>query len=223
MELNDVSTTPFELGTLVGRRQAFGLIAYKCSAADAECLKQMREAKHDNSVADTWDEFCSGYLGLSRSKADKIIHSLEEFGTAYFALSQIVRIPEGAYRAISGAVSGASIEYEGETIPISEKNSPRIAEVVTLLRQEAEQSRLRLVNSLLSVSEPTALPAEQRKKLRGVRKRLDACFEELEAIGASDLLDEDRAETVALIEYGLERLSQLSHAAHAVNPERQFT
>jgi len=32
-----------DLGTRLGRRQAFGLIANRCSAADAECLKVMRE------------------------------------------------------------------------------------------------------------------------------------------------------------------------------------
>ncbi len=133
MQLNDVNTPVFELGTWVGRRQAFGLIANKCSAADAECLKQIRDSKRYKSVADNWDEFCPRHLGLSRGHADRLIQQLEEFGTAYFELSQIVRIPEKAYRAISAAVTGHSIEYNGETIPISEENGPSIAEVVALL------------------------------------------------------------------------------------------
>ena len=208
MELNDVSTPPFELGTWVGRRQAFGLIANKCSAADAECLRQMRENKRYKSVAADWEEFCPRYLGLSRGQADKLIHRLEEFGTAYFELSQIVRIPEDAYRAISGAVSGHSIEYNGETIPISEENGPRIAEVVTLLREQ-------MVDMLLAA--PLSIPTEQRRKLRAVRKRLEAGFKQLETISGSELLDADRAEAVALIAYGLERLSQLSVTARAEN------
>ncbi len=64
-----------------------------------------------------------------------------------------------------------------------------------------------------------AIPTEQRKKLRVVRKRLEASFQQLEAIGASDLLDQDRADAIALIEYGLERLSQLSRTARAENPK----
>src|SRR5260370_2913834 len=195
MQLNDVNTPVFELGTWVGRRQAFGLIANKCSAADAECLKQIRDSKRYKSVADNWDEFCPRYLGRSRGHADRLIEQLEEFGTAYFELSQIVRIPEKAYRAISGAVSGHSIEYNGETIPISEENSGRIAEVVRLLRQESEQSTLQLVNMLLTA--PMAIPTEQRRKLRAVRKRLEASFQQLETIGASDLLGPDRPEAIA--------------------------
>ena len=82
-----------DLGTWVGRRQAFGLVSSKCSAADAECLKQIRESKRYKSVAAQWEDFCPRYLGLSRSHADKIIQQFDEFGAAYFELSQIVRIP----------------------------------------------------------------------------------------------------------------------------------
>ncbi|HUI80868.1 MAG TPA: hypothetical protein VLY24_23240 [Bryobacteraceae bacterium] len=35
----------FDLGTWLGRKQAFGLMAGKCSAADAECLRNIREQK----------------------------------------------------------------------------------------------------------------------------------------------------------------------------------
>jgi len=41
----------------------------------------------------------------------------------------------------------------------------------------------------------------------------DACFTQLEAIGGSMLLPADRAELVALIAYGLERLNQFQRAA----------
>ena len=205
MQHEDVSTPAFELGTWVGRRQAFGLIASKCSAADAECLKQIRESKRYKSVSAHWEEFCPRYLGLSRAHADKLIQQLQEFGTAYFELSQIVRIPENAYRAISGAVRGHSIEYDGETIPISEENGGRIAEVVTLLRNESEQISRQIV--------AMRQPSERRKKLRAIRKRLDACYTQLELINGSLLLPADRTELVALIEYGKKRLGKIPCAA----------
>ncbi len=206
------SNTMIDLGTWVGRRQAFGLVSSKCSAADAECLKQIRESKRYKSVAAQWEEFCPRYLGLSRSHADKIIQQFDEFGAAYFELSQIVRIPEKTYRAISGAISGHSIEYKGETIPISQENGRRIVEVVALLREGSEQLS-QLVRMVASESAAVVIPAEQRRKLRTVRKRLDACFTQLEAIGGSMLLPADRAELVALIAYGLERLNQFQRAA----------
>jgi len=155
----------FEVGTWVGRRQAFGLIANKSSAADAECLKQIRESKRYKSVGATWEEFCPRYLGLSRAHADKIIQQLTEFGSAYFALSQLVRIPEQAYRDISGAVSGESIEYNGEKIPISKENAHRIVDVITQLRQESEQ--------LSDRRQPAQarLKSAQRQDPRLIRKR----------------------------------------------------
>jgi len=207
------SNTMIDLGTRVGRRQAFGLMSSKCSAADAECLKQIRESKSYKSVEAQWEEFCPRYLGLSRSHADKIIQQFDEFGAAYFELSQIVRIPEKAYRAISGAISDHSIEYKGETIPISQENGGRIAEVVALLRQGSEQLSRQLVSMVVSESASIAMPAEQRKKLREVRKLLDACFTQLEAIGGSMLLPADRAELVAMTAYGLERLNQFQRPA----------
>jgi hypothetical protein len=195
----------FELGTWVGRRQAFGLIANKCSAADAECLKQIRASKRYKSVAATWEQFCPSYLGLSRAHADKLIQQLEEFGSAYFELSQLVRIPEQAYRAISGAVVGHSVEYKGEKISISKENAHRIAEVVTLLRQESEQLSRRLELTRGSLKSP------QGKHLQGIRKRLEGCFAQLADMG-------DNAAAGALIEYGLERLRQLSRAVQRQQP-----
>jgi hypothetical protein len=35
----------FDSGTWLGRKQAFAELAGRCSAADAECLRQVRKAK----------------------------------------------------------------------------------------------------------------------------------------------------------------------------------
>jgi hypothetical protein len=47
----------FELGAWVGRHQAFGMIGNRRSAADTECLKQMRDGGHYKKL---------GLQGLSR-------------------------------------------------------------------------------------------------------------------------------------------------------------
>jgi hypothetical protein len=126
----------FEMGTWAGRRQAFGVIANKCSAADAECLKNLREGKHYKSFGMTWEEFCPQHVGISRTQADRLISQLEEFGAAYFDLSKQMRIPAEAFRDISGSIVENSIEYNGEKIPISTEHSHRIAEVVSALRRD---------------------------------------------------------------------------------------
>jgi hypothetical protein len=199
MSRSNENQPAFELGALVGRRQAFGLIANKCSAADAECLRRIRDTKSYKSLGLNWDEFCPLHLGLSRAHADKIIQRLEEFGAAYFELSQLVRIPEQAYRAISGAVVGHAIEYKGETIPISEENAARIAEVIKLLRGQSEEFRQR-IELAESASEVSGVDA--------LRKRLDSCISQLASL-------DDQAAVALLVEYCMARLELVRRALGA--------
>jgi len=42
----------------MGRKQAFASLAGGCSAADAECLRQMREQRKYRALGLTWAEFC---------------------------------------------------------------------------------------------------------------------------------------------------------------------
>ena len=48
----------------------------------------------------TRDEFCKQHAGASRAHADEIIRRLEEFGAAYFRISEIIWISPQSYRAI---------------------------------------------------------------------------------------------------------------------------
>ena len=124
-----------ELGTWLGRKQAFAELAGRCSAADAECLRQVRDRKMYRSLKMTWREFCKQRLGISRSTADLAIQHLEEFGPAYFILAQATGITPTEYRRISGAVRGQALLHAGEAIPINAENAPRLAAAVEALRR----------------------------------------------------------------------------------------
>src|SRR5438034_7327685 len=52
----------FDLGEMLGSRRAFSAIAGRCSAADAACLRRIREEKLFITRAATWDEFCPKFL-----------------------------------------------------------------------------------------------------------------------------------------------------------------
>jgi hypothetical protein len=190
MLLDNENEPLFEMGTWAGRRQAFGVIANKCSAADAECLKSLRESKQYKAAGLTWEEFCSRYIGISRTHADRLISQLEEFGAAYFDLSKQMRIPADAFRDIAGAIAERSIEHNGEKILISAENSHRIADVVSALRRQAVQPN--------------------RQALQKLRRRLNTCFSDLAAMDSPSLQPDDRAAVASLIASSLERLSQLS-------------
>jgi len=127
----------FELGMMLGSRKAFASVAGRCSAADAECLRRVREKKLYLSRAATWEEFCPKYLGLSRVHANRIIHYLEEFGPDYFVMAQLTQVTPDQFRAIAPAVRDHNIHVNGEAIALLPENSDRIAAAVTELRQTA--------------------------------------------------------------------------------------
>jgi hypothetical protein len=127
-----------DLGTWMGRKQAFASIAGGCSAADAECLRQMRDKKKYRALGLSWTEFCKQRIGMSQPTADRIIKRLEEFGPQYFRLAQATGITPEEYRRIAGSVSEQGLVHAGELIPISAEEGPRLIAAVTELRKQAE-------------------------------------------------------------------------------------
>src|ERR1700729_2529623 len=126
----------FETGQWLGRRQAFAMIANGCAAAEAQCLKAIKDDAGYKSLGLTWERFCEQHAGMSRATADRIIDRLEEFGEAYFQLSQVMRISPERYRMVVDAVADQTIEFQGEKIPITRENSARIAAAVDALSSE---------------------------------------------------------------------------------------
>src|ERR1017187_420497 len=110
------------LGAWLGRHQAFGLIANRCSAADAECLKAIRDSGEFKQLGLTWEQFCTKHAGVSRVHAERQIHYLEEFGGNYFRFAEVMPISAETYRLIAGAVSDQGLECNGERIPLVREN-----------------------------------------------------------------------------------------------------
>jgi hypothetical protein len=122
-----------ELNRWLGRREAFGLMAGRCSAADVECMRRMREDRLYLGRSATWAEFCNKYLHMGKSNANRLIGMLEKFGPEYFHIVQITRISPADYRVIAPAVSGKGIKSKGEMIPLTPENSERIGVAVQSL------------------------------------------------------------------------------------------
>ncbi len=137
-----------DLGMWLGRRQAFALMAGRCSAADAECIRDIRKQKRYRTLQMTWEQFCGERLGISRATADQIVRQLEEFGPEFFKLAQLTHVNPAEYRRLKLAVRGNALLHAGEEIPIDAENGPRLAAAIEELRQAARV-------------EPAAVPAEQ--------------------------------------------------------------
>jgi hypothetical protein len=175
----DTDAGAFELGMVLGSRKAFASVAGRCSAADAECLRRVRENKLYLSRAETWEAFCPQYLGLSKAHANRIIRYLEEFGADYFEVAQLTRITPEQFRAIAPAIRESSIHVNGQAIALIPENSDQVTAAVAELRRAADspsdltgerlpawQHRFdRLVDDFQSLSRSTSSP-EERSRLR---------------------------------------------------------
>jgi hypothetical protein len=113
----------FDLGTWLGRHQALGMVANRCSAADAECLRSIRHGGQYKKLGMTWERFCSERAGISRAQADRLIRQLEEFGANYFRLAEVMDVSPETYRLIAGSVSDAGIQVDGETVESARKRA----------------------------------------------------------------------------------------------------
>lgn len=189
----------YELGTLVGRHQAFGLIASRCSAADATTLLHIREKKLWRHYAPTWGHFCENHLRISQGHANRLIRLLQEFGEPYFTVARAVPISAATYRAIAPAVHDNALHVGGETIALTEENAPRIAAAVDALRQtltvkatdpeEHPESQVEALDRRCAdlLGEICGIPHEvcarpgANARLRSVAIQVRACLAELDA------------------------------------------
>ena len=159
-----------EIGTWLGRRQAFSLIAGRCSAADAKCLRELRESKKYKLLGLTWEECCKQRAGIGRSTADQIIQNLEEFGPDYFVMAQVTGISANEYRRIRGSVSNHALLHAGDEIPIEVENAPRLIAAVEALRREAATAS---APPLDATAEASRCLAKAERALRTAMTELD--------------------------------------------------
>jgi hypothetical protein len=125
----------------LGRREAFAAIAGRCSAANVQCLKEVRDQKLYESHAPTWDEFCTQHVGMSKRYVNRLIDNLEEFGSVYFELSQLTRVSPKTFRAIASHVTSEGVCCNGEVIALLPENAPKITAAVASLRKNEETGR----------------------------------------------------------------------------------
>ena len=179
----------------IGRSQAFGLVANQCSAAQAECIRAIRDTNAYRSLGLNWEEFCDQHLGLHRSRAEAIIRNYEEFGAAYFRLAQITHVSPELYRKIAPrVVEGESLDISGELVPILPENAARIRAAVHGLRTDLQKSREQFNRRLGSA-------------IITLQARLDECFNEMRRLAQQGT---SVRELRALCDYANTHLNRIS-------------
>jgi hypothetical protein len=124
-----------DLGVVLGQNQAFGFLAGRCSAAQAESIRRLRNEKLYKRVTEHWKAFCPQYLKMSGTQADTIIRLWEEFGAGYFEVAQLTRVSAETYRALGPAVNQGVLNLNGEQIELTVENSRKVAAAVSELRR----------------------------------------------------------------------------------------
>lgn len=187
-----------EAGIAIGRQQAFAVIAAKCSAAQALTLRNIKESRVYEALGFTWDRYCPEYFGISRVTADRIIHQLNEFGQSYFRLGELARITEGEFRQIASNVTDEAVEFDGESIPLTPENAPRIREAVRALRLQLRNAEFQLPPSPSAVSQ--------------LLTRLEALLSDVRRLNRPLLTALERQSLRGLAHYAVEKWSEIARA-----------
>lgn len=191
----------FDLGSWTGLQKAFAAVAGSCSAARARCLKQVRDSGMLDDLGLTWEEFCKDYAGLSRGHADHLIRQYDQFGDAYFRLSEIARVSSNTFQQIAGHVvsdNGAeALEIDGQKLALVPENAAKIRAAIQSLRNQ--------------VHRPPAPPRPPAGVIE-LHARVDALAADLsKAIAALPPLSEDeRAALRALGGYAVNKFRNLA-------------
>jgi len=191
----NAAPSPVELGTWIGKSYAFGAIAKGCSAAEAACLKQIRDHRSYESLGLTWEQFCPQKIGLSRSSADRLIQRLEEFGEPYFQLAGITPISAESFRLLAPAIIEEGFEFDGEVIPITPENAPRVRAAIQTLRTRLRQAE----------------KATPDPSLIALVARMNAWCDDVSELAGRSVLDAGiKAGLQGLVQFGLEKLRRLA-------------
>jgi len=134
-----------------------------------------------------WDDFCPKYLNMSRGEADRIIRLLDEFGPAYFEVSQLRRISAGTFRAIAPAVSDGVLHHKGEAIPLDAGNSYKVAAAIAEMRSALPNTSAELSELERELKDLSHEPDLQRR-IHNLAQRCIAIVAEIDRIARDERL-----------------------------------
>jgi hypothetical protein len=199
METQGMMDEAFDVGAWVGRRQAFALVAARCSAADAEILFDVREKKLFRPIEPTWEAFCLKRLGMTRSYVDRVIRQFKELGPNFCKLNSFTRIKPAEYRLIAAAVTEHGLSFGGEVIALEAENAPKLAKAVEALRRDSVPEM-----SPVNPTEQAFVKAE---------KALESAITEFQRLHAMKLDREGRSKLLVALEDGRNRLERIQTSA----------
>ncbi len=183
--LPEVPTETASALLLLGESHAFGLVAGRCSAAQAAGIRRLREEKLYKPFAPDWRDFCPRYLKMSASNADRIIRLLEEFGPGYFEVAQLTRVSPETYREIQPAVKDGALHFEGEAIQLHPENARQVATAIAQMRKNPPKKAPRQLDT--------------HEKLALIDRQCSAIIKQLEEISQKERCGENWLQFTATV------------------------
>lgn len=200
MNESQTDNSVFDLGTWLGRKQAFGLISSRCLVADIECLAEIRENKRYRSLGVSWSEFCSQHLGITARWADMLIRRLETLGPDFFKLNSFTRIRPADFQRISASVTQDGLSFGGEIIPFDAEHTAELEHAVE------ELSR--------NVAPEAPPPDSPERAFAKAEKSLQAALSQFERLGSMDLDEDGRLRLMVAVEAGRDHLDRIRLATN---------
>ena len=187
-----------EAGAWVGRQQAFAIIGSKCSAAQAAALKEIKSSRSYEQLGLTWEEFVLQYVGVSRERADALIRQYDEFGDAYFRLSQIARISPETFRQVAPTVENDTVEIDGEKFELTLASAVKIRAAIKKMRDQLKEAE-------------QAAEIRQPGALTDLRNRQDALIAEARRLSYYYPPNSSRNDLIGLTVYAINKWKALAH------------
>ena len=199
---NDAAAVPLlEVGVALGQSEALGIMAGRCTAAQAAALKRLRDSKTYQRLNPTWRDFCTIYLRMSGAHADNIICAYEQFGESYFEMMRYARISPDSYRDVQPLLKDGALEVEGERIEFAPENAARIRDAVAEARRQARDRRK---------------PGSLDFLLDNLEKRVDQLIQDLRAIAPRAYNETRWRRFRGVLEFLCEQVAGL-RAEHQIN------
>ena len=127
---------------------------------------------------------------------------LDEFGEAYFNLSQLMPIQPAGYRLLASNVTGNNLELDGRKIPITPEHAPQIIDAVRELRSRLDREQ-----------------SKTRAPFLALANRLDRCHSELAGAIRRGVDDSERAVLIALLTDAISRFEEAQQSVTAIPSE----
>ncbi len=221
------STSAFELGIGVGIARALHVVRAITEVGQAREIKKIKESGAYKQTGLDWKKFCPLHLGVSHVTADAAIANLSTLGENFFAVNKFVPISPGTFGLIEGKVDSDGMEIDGEKVPFTAANAPRIKRAIEAIRKEAKAAQEHAADAenkakiataerdnakkgaaearrkLAELMNPTAFADadEDHKAMLNVQSRVDAAMVMLARLKGRTLSEDNQRRYVGLVKY----------------------